>query len=51
MYRALSLGLNFKITKGNILSLMPPLTISQAEMDRALGILDQCLGEMEHSNP
>jgi 4-aminobutyrate aminotransferase len=47
MYRALALGLNFKVTMGNILSLSPPLTLTQAEMDKALTILDQCLGELE----
>jgi 4-aminobutyrate aminotransferase len=39
MYRALSEGLSFKISMGNILTLTPTLSISPAEMDRALGIL------------
>ena len=43
MYRALSAGLSFKTTMGNILTLTPPLTISIAEMDHALDILDRCL--------
>jgi (R)-1-hydroxy-2-aminoethylphosphonate ammonia-lyase len=47
MYRALELGLNFKVTMGNILSLTPPLTITQAEVDKAVAILDQCLSELE----
>jgi 4-aminobutyrate aminotransferase len=46
MYRALSLGLNFKVTMGNILTLTPPLTITQTEIDKAFGILDQCLLEL-----
>ncbi len=45
MYRALSLGLNFKLTMGNILTLTPALTITRNEMDRALAILDRCLTE------
>jgi 4-aminobutyrate aminotransferase len=46
MYAALCRGLNFKITMGNILTLTPSLTLSQAEMDRALRILDECAGEI-----
>lgn len=46
MYRALSKGLSFKLTMGNIITLTPPLTITQEEMDRALDILDECLGEV-----
>jgi 4-aminobutyrate aminotransferase len=45
MYSALSKGLSFKTTMGNILTLTPPLTISQAEMGRALDILEQSLTE------
>jgi 4-aminobutyrate aminotransferase len=46
MYGALSRGLSFKLTMGNIISLTPPLTITVAEMDRALAILESCLGEL-----
>ena len=46
MYRALSLGLNFKLTMGNIITLTPALTITQPEMDRALDILERCLAEV-----
>ncbi len=45
MYAALEKGLNFKVTMGNILTLTPPLIIDQDEMDSALDILDECLGE------
>ncbi|MHC4227915.1 MAG: (R)-1-hydroxy-2-aminoethylphosphonate ammonia-lyase [Planctomycetota bacterium] len=47
MYSALSKGLNFKVTMGSIITLTPPLTISQSEMDRALDILDECLEEVK----
>ena len=47
MYGALARGLNFKLTMGNIVTLTPPLTITQAEMDKALDILDECLSEVE----
>jgi 4-aminobutyrate aminotransferase len=46
MYRALSKGLNFKLTMGNIITLTPPLTISREEMDEAIAILDACLTEV-----
>ena len=47
MYEALARGLNFKVTMGNIITLAPPLTITQQEMDEALGILDASLTEVE----
>jgi 4-aminobutyrate aminotransferase len=45
MYAALNHGLNFKVTMGNILTLTPPLTISNEEFDRAFAILDLALSE------
>jgi (R)-1-hydroxy-2-aminoethylphosphonate ammonia-lyase len=48
MYSALRHGLNFKITMGNILTLTPALTITEAEMNQAIDILDQCLGEISN---
>jgi 4-aminobutyrate aminotransferase len=45
LYRALSRGLSFKTTMGNVLTLTPPLTLTDAELDRALDILDECLAE------
>ncbi len=47
MYRALSKGLSFKLTMGNIITLTPPLTITREAMDRALDILDECLSEVQ----
>lgn len=47
MYRALSKGLNFKLTMGNIITLTPALTITKPEMDRALEILEESLGEVQ----
>ena len=46
MYAALGAGLNFKVTMGNILTLTPPLTLTQAEMDLALGVLDKAIGAL-----
>jgi 4-aminobutyrate aminotransferase len=47
MYAALRGGLNFKVTKGNILTLTPALTLTQAEMDQALAMLDHAIEEVE----
>ena len=47
MYEALSRGLSFKVTMGNVLTLAPPLIITREELDRALSILDQCLIDVE----
>lgn len=48
MYRALDRGLSFKLTMGSILTLTPALVITQAEMDRAIDVIDQCLGEVNN---
>jgi 4-aminobutyrate aminotransferase len=48
MYSALSKGLSFKVTMGNILTLTPALTLSREEMDRALDILETCLTEVKN---
>jgi 4-aminobutyrate aminotransferase len=44
MYRCLTGGLGFKVGGGNVLTLCPPLTISRAELDAALDILEASLG-------
>jgi 4-aminobutyrate aminotransferase len=43
MYAALSRGLNFKVTMGNILTLTPALTITEAELGQAFEILEACI--------
>ncbi len=47
MYAALSRGLSFKLTMGNILTLTPALTITRDEMDQALDIIEVCLGSLK----
>lgn len=44
MYAALDRGLSFKTSFGNVLTLTPPLTVTQGEMDLAIDILDECIG-------
>jgi 4-aminobutyrate aminotransferase len=46
MYGALSRGLNFKLTMGNIATLTPALTITREEIDEAVRILDETLAEI-----
>jgi len=46
MYKAMGKGLSFKVSGGNVLSLMPPLTISYDELNDALSILDECFREL-----
>jgi 4-aminobutyrate aminotransferase len=47
MYSALSKGLSFKLTMGNVILLSPPLVVRRDEMDRALDIVDASLTEVE----
>ncbi len=49
MYRAMELGLNFKLSMGNVITLMPPLTITRQELDEALAIIEQCVSEVEQT--
>ncbi len=51
MYAALSRGLSFKVSMGNVLTLAPALVITREEMDRALSILDEALAEVERGRP
>ncbi len=50
LYRALARGLSFKISLGNVLTLSPPLIISEAELNTALDILEICIAETEQEN-
>ncbi len=46
MYAALSRGLSFKLTMGNIITLTPAITITRNEMDTALDIIETCIKEI-----
>jgi 4-aminobutyrate aminotransferase len=43
MYAALERGLSFKTTFGNVLTLTPPLTVTEAQMVQALDIIDEAI--------
>lgn len=48
-YRALDKGLSLKITTGNVLTLAPPMIISEDEMAAALQIIEDAISEVEVS--
>ncbi len=48
MYAALSKGVSFKLTMGNILTLTPALTITKKEMATALDIIEESIAEVEN---
>ncbi|HVF62670.1 MAG TPA: aspartate aminotransferase family protein [Casimicrobiaceae bacterium] len=47
MYGCLARGLSFKIGQGNVITLSPPLTIDERDLDRAFDILDDALTDVE----
>jgi 4-aminobutyrate aminotransferase len=47
MYKALTKGVSFKLTMGNIITLTPALTITKKEMKTALEIVEDCITEVE----
>ena len=49
MYRAMSSGLSFKTTMGNVLVLTPPLVVTEAEMMTALDILEAAIEAVERN--
>jgi 4-aminobutyrate aminotransferase len=40
LYACLAAGLSFKVSAGNVLTLSPPMTIAEADLDRALAIVE-----------
>ena len=46
LYAAMSRGLSFKTTMGNVLTLTPPLITTRDQMSNALNILDHCLYDL-----
>jgi len=49
MYAALRRGLNFKVSKGTVLTFAPPLNTTEAELDQAWTILEAAITEVEVS--
>jgi 4-aminobutyrate aminotransferase len=47
LYASLDRGLSFKVTMGNVLTLTPPLTVSRAEMLRALDIIEAAIRDAQ----
>ena len=48
MYKCMQKGLAFKTIEGNIITLRPALVITREEINHALDILDEAIGEVEH---
>ncbi len=46
-YRCLSMGLSFKLSQGCVLTLSPPLTISEEDLDQALTIVETTIQDVE----
>jgi 4-aminobutyrate aminotransferase len=46
LYSCLSEGLSFKVSSGTVLTLTPPLTLSDEEADASLSILNYALGKL-----
>ena len=46
MYSALRKGMSFKVSQGNVISLSPPLIITEEEIDKAMEILKDALREL-----
>jgi 4-aminobutyrate aminotransferase len=47
MFKCLERGLSAKTIEGNVLTLRPALVITQQEMDQAIDIIDEVIGEVE----
>jgi 4-aminobutyrate aminotransferase len=47
LYACLKRGLSFKVSQGRVLTLVPPLILTDRELDKALTIMDQSLTEVE----
>ena len=43
MYACLERGLSFKLTMGNIITLCPPLTVTEDEMSHAFDIIEESI--------
>lgn len=46
LYKCLEKGLSFKVSQGNVLTLAPPLIITEPELNMAFDIIDQALNEV-----
>ncbi|KAB1070293.1 (R)-1-hydroxy-2-aminoethylphosphonate ammonia-lyase [Methylobacterium planeticum] len=51
LYRALDAGLSFKTTMGNVLTLTPPLIVSEAQMLAALAIVEAAIAGASAAGP
>jgi 4-aminobutyrate aminotransferase len=50
MFKCLEKGLSAKTIEGNVLTLRPALVITREEMDRAIDIIEEAIGEVEQGS-
>ncbi len=50
MFKCLEKGLAFKTIDGNMITLRPALVITQEEMDGALDVIEEAIGEVERDS-
>jgi 4-aminobutyrate aminotransferase len=50
MFKCLEKGLAFKTIDGNVITLRPALVITQEEMDGALDVIEEAIGEVERDS-
>ncbi|MFM1559751.1 MAG: hypothetical protein ACKJSK_10600, partial [Roseibacillus sp.] len=50
LYRALSNGLSFKVSAGNILTLTTPLIITGEELEEAFQIVESAIGQVARAD-
>lgn len=46
MYKCMEKGLSFKVSQGNVLTLAPPLIITEQELENAMDIVEQSIQEI-----
>jgi len=47
LYTCLEMGLSFKVSHGGFLTLTPPLTIAESELNRALTVLEEAVQDLQ----
>ena len=50
MFKCLEKGLSTKTIEGNVLTLRPALVITRKEIDQAIDIIDETIGEVEQGH-
>lgn len=46
MYRCMEMGLSFKVSNGNVLTLVPPLITTQGQLQHALQCIETAISQV-----